>query len=345
MSRAGGLLVIGTSGLRISKEERSVLRSVQPGGVILFARNVESVDQVREWSRDVKRAAPQALLLVDAEGGRVDRLRALFGSAPSAARLASEPPAQARRAGRWVGSAIRAAGLDIDLAPVVDLDHGAADNALDGRYLGSDPRRVSARGSTFLQGLRAAGVLGCAKHFPGLGGATRDTHHAVAEVGLDLAALEREGEPFRRLLRDGFERPSETAVLVSHAIYPALDGTRLPATLSAPITTRLLRRGYGFRGVVFTDDLEMKALAPWGGLAERCEASLVAGCDALLVCSKWQEAPAIARRLSGAALRSRCAQALTRLERYRQAAWKAQRRAGAAPSPDEIRRALARWVP
>lgn len=342
MSRAGGLLVLGTSGPRLSNEERTVLRRVTPGGVILFGRNVESIEQVREWAAAVRAASPSALLLVDAEGGRVDRLRVLYGPAPAAARLAGERPARARRAGRWVGAAVRSAGLDVDLAPVVDLDHGATDNALDGRYFGSDPHRVATRGAAFLQGLREAGVLGCLKHFPGLGAATRDTHHSVAEVAVEGAALEREGRPFRRLIASGFGSVAESAVLISHAIYPALDPSGLPATLSASIATRRLRRDFGFRGVVFTDDLEMGALAPWGDLAERCEASLLAGCDGLLVCSKWEEAPAIARRLSRLSLRTRADQALARLERYRRAVRRAQRLAGAAPSPEAIRRALLR---
>jgi beta-N-acetylhexosaminidase len=282
---------------------------------------------------------------VDAEGGRVDRLRALFGSAPAAARLAVRPPAVSRRAGFWVGAALRHVGLDVDLAPVVDLDHGATDNALDGRYFGSDPRRVAARAGAFLVGLREAGVLGCLKHFPGLGAATRDTHHAVAEVSLDAAGLAREAAPFKRLWSAPGANTTASAVLVSHAIYPALDDSRSPASLSSAVMTGLLRREMGFRGVTFSDDLEMKALAPWGDLSDRCEAALAAGCDGLLVCSRWEEAPVIARRLRVKALSTRREEALVRLEAFRRASARLRKqvaRRRPAPGVEAIRRGLER---
>jgi beta-N-acetylhexosaminidase len=345
VSASGRLLVLGTSGPRLSREEVAVLRRVEPGGAILFARNVESIDQVVEWSAAVRRASPGALLFVDAEGGRVDRLRSLFGSAPAAARLAARPPAVSRRAGFWVGAALRRVGLDVDLAPVVDLDHGATDNALDGRYFGVEPRRIASRARAFLDGLQAAGALGCIKHFPGLGAATRDTHHAVAEVALDRAALEREAAPFAKLWSGTRANTPASAVLVSHAIYPALDASRLPASLSAAVMTDRLRRQMGFRGVTFSDDLEMNALAPWGDLSDRCEAALAAGCDGLLVCSRWQEAPAITQRLRSKALAARRAEALARFEGFRRAATRLQKqvaRRRPAPDVEAIRKGLER---
>ena len=289
LATAGAVLVVGTSGPRLTDEEKAVFRRLRPGGAILFGRNVETVEQVRLWAAEVRAASPGALLYVDCEGGRVDRLRNLFGGAPAAARLANAPPRLAERAGRWIGEALRVCDLDIDLAPVVDLDHGAEDNALDGRYFGASARQVASRARAFLRGLGRAGRVGCLKHFPGLGAATRDTHHSIAEVTLDAERLKRERVPFEELIRVKGDGSPVPAVLLSHAFYPAIDGSGLPATLSPSLARGLLRDEMRFRGAALTDDLEMKALDPWGDLAERSCRALAAGCDALLICSRWHE--------------------------------------------------------
>jgi beta-N-acetylhexosaminidase len=209
-----------------------------------------------------------------------------------------------------MGSALRALDLDVDLAPVVDLDRGAQSNALDGRYFGASAREVTLRARAFLDGLHRAGVAGCLKHFPGLGGATRDTHHEMASVACDAIELEADLEPFRRL------GSRADAVLIGHALYPAIDDTGLPATLSARLATRLLRRGVGFRGLAICDDLEMRALDAWGELPRRSARALAAGCDWLPVCSRIDRLPEVAAALAGQALRQRRDQARRRLERF-----------------------------
>ncbi|HEX4952340.1 MAG TPA: glycoside hydrolase family 3 N-terminal domain-containing protein [Thermoanaerobaculia bacterium] len=332
---AAKALCVGIPGQELDDEMARLLADLQPGGVILLPRNVESEGQLRELVAAVRRAVPGALLYLDAEGGRVDRLRSLVGPAPSGAALAASPPRVARTAGRWVGAALRCFGFDVDLAPVVDIDHGQADNALDRRYLGAHPRAVVARAGAFLDGLHGAGTSGCLKHFPGLGAAGQDTHYEGSVVPLSARRLERDLAPFARLGQ------AAGAIMASHAAYPALDPEGRPATLSPPIATGLLRGRLDFRGLLFSDDLDMKALEPWGDLPERAAASFAAGCDAIFVCWSPQEAPAMAEKLSAPGLAGRLTEALGRIETWRA---RVRRLAAAAPVPslDQVRRGLER---
>jgi beta-N-acetylhexosaminidase len=311
VTRAGGVLVVGLPGPVLDRPEAAFLTRLRPAGVIFFGRNFVDVEQSFELVAAVRAATPESLFFVDAEGGRVDRLRKLVGPAPAAATLATLPPESARRAGRWVGQAMRGFDLDVDLAPVVDLDHAAVDNALDGRYFGATPRAVVARARAFIAGLHDAGVGSCLKHFPGLGAARTDTHHALAVVELGPAAQRRELLPFEQLMGES------GAVLLSHAIYPQLDRSGLPATLSPAIASRLLRRRLRFRGLAISDDLEMGALASWGDLGARAALALAAGCDLLPICSRLDAVAEVVGRLSRPRLRERISEATARVARYR----------------------------
>jgi len=334
---AGEFLMVGFEGAALTAEERRILRRVEPGGIILFQRNIETPEQLHALMADLRACSPQALFYVDSEGGRVDRLRGIVGGAPAGQALALAPPRAAKQAGRWVGSALRHFGFDVDLAPVVDLDRGLTDNALDGRYLGGDPRSVVARGRQFLRGLRAAGVGGCLKHFPGLGAARMDTHRDGAPIALSGAELELDLAPFAALGREA------GMVMASHASYPALDPSGRPATLSPAIATELLRRRLKFGGVLISDDLEMGALSVWGDLPQRTAEAFVAGCDVLPICRQLAAVPEVAAALARPRLRVRREEAATRLDR-----WRRQRRADLrqaagrrAPNLQQIRRGLA----
>jgi len=310
--KGGGVLVVGVEGTRLTAAERRLLARVAPFAVILLPRNLDDAATLDALIAEIRAASPASLLALDAEGGRVDRLRRIVAPAPAAATLAACPPAFAHRAGGLVGAALATFGFDLDFAPVVDLDHGCTGNALDRRCLGTHPRSVIARAKAFLDGLEAAGVAGCVKHFPGLGGAPKDTHLEAARIERDRETAIRDLVPFAALAdRAG-------AVMVGHAIYPDLDPAERPATLSPPIATDLLREGIEFRGATFSDDLEMGALAKLGSLPELGEAALQAGCDGLLFCRRLEEAPRIAKRLERAANESRLRQATKRLKAYRQ---------------------------
>ena len=334
--KGGELLFVGVEGTRLAPSEGAVLKRVRPAGVVLVQRNVADEGSLRALISELRAAAPGLVLALDAEGGRVDRLRTLVGPAPGADRLTTHPPALARRAGYWVGAALAGFGFDLDLAPVVDLDHGRAGNALDRRTFGADPRAVARRASAFLDGLHAAGVGGCLKHFPGLGGAASDTHLAPAAIGLAAAELTLDLAPFRALAA------RVEAVMASHAVYPALDPEARPATLSAALCGGLLRRGVRFRGALLSDDLEMGALAPWGELPERGSAALAAGCDGLLFCRRLEAAPEIAAALGARRLAARRAEAGARLARLRRELARRRRAAGPPPSLARVRSGLAR---
>lgn len=311
MSRGGAALVLGLPGPRLDSSNERILERVRPAGMILFARNIESVDQVRELTARLRELLPDVVVFVDAEGGTVDRLRALVGPAPGGDLLARRPVGTAERAGRWIGQSLRTVDLDVDFAPVVDLDRSESGNALDGRYLGRTPRAVTARGRAFLRGLHAAGVGGCIKHFPGLGAAGEDTHDEPARIDLGRAALRADLEPFRGLLGEA------RMVMMAHASYPALDPEERPASLSPPIVGGLLRDELSFDGLVVSDDLDMRALEPWGGLAARAARALEAGCDAIPICRSTEAAVEVANRLGHARYRDRLAEAVGRWAAYR----------------------------
>jgi beta-N-acetylhexosaminidase len=243
----------------------------------------------------------------------VDTLAAVTGGAPSPSELATGSPSLAYETGRWLGHGLAIFNIGLALAPVVDLDRGEENNALDGRYLGSDPEAVTARARAFLRGLHTAGVGGCLKHFPGLGPSRGDTHFETGLVEGEAEELAPDLEPFARLA------DLAGAVMVAHAVFPGLDPERRPASLSRPIASLLLRGRLGFSGVAVADDLEMLALEPWGGLAERSEAALVAGCDLLPVCHTLEAVPAVLERLERPELAGRLAEARERLAGYRRA--------------------------
>ena len=253
----------------------------------------------------------------------------MVAPAPAAALLAGAPPALAREAGAAVAGALRLFDFDVDFAPVVDLDRGGRDNALDGRTFGAAPEAVIPRAAAFLDGLHAGGVGGCVKHFPGLGGAALDTHRQGAEIDLPAAELERDLAPFAALAgRAG-------AVMIGHAVYPAYDPGRRPATVSPPTARDLLRRRLGFEGLAVSDDLAMAALDGLGGIAERAAAALAAGCDMVIACHRLEELGDVAARLAAPDLAARREEALSRVARYRAHLADLRRRAtgtGAAPS-------------
>jgi beta-N-acetylhexosaminidase len=309
---AGAFVFVGLPGPRLDGATAAVLAASQPGGVVLFGRNLETPGQLLDLVAGLRRLLPEAVLAVDAEGGRVDRLRALAGPAPAASLLARRPPAAARRAGQAIARALRLFDFDLDLAPVVDLDRGETGNALDGRYLGVRPAAVTQRARAFLRGLHGGGVGGCVKHFPGLGAAAEDTHDHPSAVRLSAAALAPHRKPFAALL------PLAGAAMVAHAVYPALDPEERPASLSPPIVEGLLRGEMGFDGLVLSDDLEMRALAPWGDLPVRAEAAFAAGCDVVLACATLAALPEIIARLGRPRHAKRRRDAARRLDAFRQ---------------------------
>ncbi len=336
-AECAGLLCVGFEGTTPSAE---VLELVRRGvyGVILFARNVESAEQVAGLSAALKRAAGRPLLVsVDQEGGRVARLRARHG-------FTELPPMRTvgeagdeglcHEVGALLGRELRAVGIDQDYAPVVDVDTNPANPVIGDRSLSRDPERVARLGAALARGIQSAGVAACAKHFPGHGDTSQDSHAELPRLPHPLSRLEAvELLPFRALARAGV-----ASVMTAHVVFDALDPGR-PATLSPPVM-RLLREHCGFDGPALSDDLEMKAVAAHYPLEEAVPGAVAAGADGLLVCHRAEvqhRAIDLLRRAveTGTVSPARLAGARARLSRL--LGW-----AGPPPDPARAREALRR---
>jgi beta-N-acetylhexosaminidase len=276
-----GLFNVGFHGHLPSAE---VLELIDRGvhGVILFGRNIETAEQTAELVAALKRAAGRPLLVsIDQEGGRVARLRAKqgFTELPPMRAIGETGDADlAFAVGRLLGDELRAVGVDQDYAPCIDVDTNPANPVIGDRSFSRDPEVVGRLGAALSKGLQAAGVAACAKHFPGHGDTSQDSHQDLPRLPHALARLEAvELLPFRMLAEAGV-----ASVMTAHVVFEALDPRR-PATLS-PSVMQLLRSSTGFRGCAISDDLEMKAVAEHFPLEASVPGALAAGVDALLVC-------------------------------------------------------------
>ena len=253
----GQLLIIGFDGTEMSPRLASLLTKTQPAGVILFARNITGAAQTHTLLRECQKHVTTPLFTcVDLEGGTVDRFRNVIDAAPSAAEVfATGSRALFRKHGRVIAENCRALGFNLDFAPVLDLAFEASRSVMSSRAVSDDPKQVVVYAREFLRGLRDAGVLGCGKHFPGLGEATLDTHHELPSVEKPLRKLWNEDLVPYRLLRR--ELPM---VMISHAAFPSITKSPIPASLSKKWITGILRKKIGYRGLICSDDLEMGAV-------------------------------------------------------------------------------------
>jgi beta-N-acetylhexosaminidase len=296
LDQLGTLFGIGLPGPELDRGVEGLVRDLQPAVFVLFARNLRSVSQTSDLVAGLREVAGRPVLLaVDQEGGRVSRLRDLWPDLelPTPARLGADEPETTRAFAEATGKVLRSLSLDWDLAPVVDLDRPGRPNAIGDRSFGTDPGRVVAHAEAFLDGLRAAAIRGCLKHFPGLGPTARDTHQELAVCDKAPGDLWREDlEPYRRLIHRG------EPVMMGHASYPAIDGCLdMPASQSPDLVQGWLRDRLGFAGLVVTDDLEMGAVRRADD-GENAHRSLVAGCDLLLFCSDGDRARRARDRLA-----------------------------------------------
>ena len=281
--RAGQLMVVGFEGLVPSAALLERVKSGEVGGVILFARNIQSPGQVARHNRQLREAAPpgQPLLVsVDQEGGRVQRLRAPMTVWPPMSRLGQlDDVALTGAVGQAMGQDLAALGFNLDFAPVLDVVATMENTVIGDRSFGADPELVARNGLALAQGLMGGGVLPCFKHFPGHGGPVADSHHTLPHERRSLEELrEQDLIPFRRALEAGLP-----LMMTAHVVYEALDSEN-PGTLSRRINHDLLREELGFEGALISDDLEMKAISGGCGPGEAALSALMAGVDLLLMC-------------------------------------------------------------
>ena len=299
-----GPVCVDIEGLTLTEHERERLRHPLTGMVILFTRNYSDRAQLAALCRDIHETRPGILISVDHEGGRVQRFREGFTAVPAMAELAGRPDAGAafEAAGLVLAAELRACGVDMTFAPVLDVNHGRS-KIIGERSLGETPELVAEHAAHLIAGLRRGGMASCGKHFPGHGWAEADSHVALPEDERPLSALKADMLPYARL-RD------LASVMTAHVAFRAFGGQI--ATFCPELLQDVLRGELGFRGLVFSDDLSMKGAAG-GSIAEQAERALSAGCDMVLVCNhpekadellgtlRWERTRAFDERFAGLA--------------------------------------------
>lgn len=283
-----GPLMIDLAGVSLTQEDRELLQHPLVGGVILFTRNFESIEQVERLTAEIRAArTPPLLVTVDHEGGRVQRFRKGFTALPPMRVIGREydlDPASGRHLARqcgWLMAAeLRAVGVDMSFAPCVDLDYGVS-SVIGDRAFHRDPRIVATLAIAFMGGMREAGMTATAKHFPGHGAVAPDSHVAMPVDRRPFADLDEDIYPYRRLIDNGL-----ASIMAAHVVFPDVDA--LPAGFSSRWMRDELRARLGFDGAIFTDDLSMAGASVVGDMLARVQAALRAGCDVLSLCNNRQ---------------------------------------------------------
>jgi beta-N-acetylhexosaminidase len=280
-----GPVMLDIDGTELTPEDRELLRHPNVGGVILFTRNYDSPQQLQQLNREIHALRrPELVIAVDQEGGRVQRFRAGFTPLPAMHLLGRHYELERERALRlaetcgWLMAAeLRAVGVDLSFAPVLDLDYGLSE-VIGDRAFHRDPEVVARLAGRFAAGMRHAGMGAVGKHFPGHGGVIADSHHALPEDRRPYADLLDDMRPYDALISEGL-----AGIMAAHVVYSRLD--RMPAGFSRWWLGTELRIRLRFQGAIFSDDLSMAGAAFAGTPAERALLALEAGCDVVLVCN------------------------------------------------------------
>ena len=288
----GQLFLIGIPGPELDMESESLIRDYNIGGIILFRRNIKDPLQLAKLCRDIQAASSKhhgnkMFIAVDQEGGMVARLKEPFTIFPGneAIGASPDPVKMAKAFARTTAKEMSLVGLNMDLAPVMDVKRGTPDKHLKNRIFSDDPEKVGLLGGVVIETLQKRGVMAVAKHFPGLGLANFDPHRGRVTINFEDKKTERVHLlPFKKAVQKNV-----SGIMTSHSFYPDIDPD-YPATLSHRILTGILREKLRFKGLVLTDDLEMGAISKTVGVARGAADSFEAGADILLVCEGQKNA-------------------------------------------------------
>ncbi|HYS54568.1 MAG TPA: glycoside hydrolase family 3 N-terminal domain-containing protein [Thermoanaerobaculia bacterium] len=342
-----GILGIGLTDKALSDLEKTIIKEVEPCAIVLFGRNIADPKQLSDLVREVKSIAKRPpMLMIDEEGGRVDRLRHLIPGLPSAELFGegNQSVELSTWMGKVIGAALRYFDIEVDLAPVVDVRGPQAPKGLERRTFGADPETVIDLAGAFMRGLHSAGTGSCLKHFPGIGIGSADPHYGATVIDISLDALvQRDLVPYARLGNES------GAIMIGHGTYPQIDEPDLPATLSRRIAFDLLRQVAGFEGLAITDDMEMHAVSDFGSYEDISERAVLAGNDVVMFASHIERVPDIhrfleARTRTDAILRSRVNEAAQRAAQYRQYVDHFRREAPPATSFEAVAEEVKRFV-
>jgi len=304
----GQLILTGVPGKELDAETAALFRRIQPGGFILFGRNIESARQLRKLTDDLRDLSEiEPIITIDQEGGRVSRLRLIGNEPPNAQQLRDKGDIDLiRQHGDITGRLLRLFGFNLDLCPVLDISFDdEADNSLRGRCYGNTVEQVIRNAGAFNDAMRQQGIASCGKHFPGYSAATIDAHHDLPRIDRTRGQLDREElAVFRAFVGGGgdatLRRPYRVdSMMICHGWYPCFESAKTPASLSWVVITELLREELGFDGLVMTDDLDMGAILNEYSLEDTLRLAVEAGNDLAMICHRIDQIETANRFLSG----------------------------------------------
>ena len=331
----GQLILTGVPGKELDAKTAQLFRRVQPGGFILFGRNIETAAQLRKLIDDLRDLSEvEPIITIDQEGGRVSRLRLIGNEPPNAQQLRDKGDlALIRRHGDITGRLLRLFGFNLDLCPVLDISFDDdADNSLRGRCYGKTVDQVVRNAGAFNDAMRGQGIASCGKHFPGYSAATSDAHYQLPRIDRTRKQLDqnelavfrefvgRGGSPNRlgaiEVNRPYLGKGMVDSMMICHGWYPCFERTKTPATLSRRIVTDLLRNELGFDGLIMTDDLDMGAILTGYCLEDTIRLVVAAGNDLAMICHRIPEIES-ARRILGRLPRKQIDRALQSVARFK----------------------------
>ena len=310
----GQLILTGVPGPRLDAKAEKLFRRIQPGGFILFGRNIESPAQLRKLIDDLRDLSEvEPIITVDQEGGRVSRLRLIGNEPPNAQQLRDKDDVDLiRRHGDITGRLLRLFGFNLDLCPVLDISFDDdADNSLHGRCYGKTVQQVVRNAGAFNEAMRGRGIASCGKHFPGYSAATSDAHYQLPKIDRTREELDRNELAVFRKFVDRVD-----SMMICHGWYPSLQAEKTPASLSRRVITDLLRNELAFDGLIMTDDLDMGAILTGYRLEDTIRLAVAAGNDLAMICHRIPEIET-AHRILGMLPSDQIDRALASVERFK----------------------------